>query len=463
MFIHTILRPLFSAFFLGTVFSLFGQIITPIDVPRFLGASTVAGDTAYVFGGATPGLNPSNVISLYDRQTDTWSTALESLSAPRAIAAATATQYHVLVGGGIDPGDASAALSIVDIFDRASQEWTTANLSQNVVLPMVASNDTLAFFAGGLLADNGYFDDLIGVTTVDVFNSKTGTWSSMELSEPRGGGAGVRVGDYFIFAGGLINDNLESKRVDIYNAATGVWTIDSLSEARFFFGGTSDGERAYFGGGLKSNSQQSDVVDIFDPETGTWSLHTLSQARSNTLPIFSCGRIIFASGAFVNWNTRFITESYDNVDYYDTETEVWSSALIDQDRYGGFPVAFDDQWIIFSGFGSGVGYVNTAITYDCDFLTSNNELAPPIFTSWQVSPNPIQSGGVVRLVGPKQDETSSGAVSYQVIDGQGRSVLSGVLSGQSIQLPGNLPAGLYIIRLRQSGFSGQAVLKVMVD
>lgn len=463
MFIHTILRPLFFTFFLGTVFCLFGQITTPIDVPRFLGASTVAGDTAYVMGGATQGLNPSNVISLYDRQTDTWSTAQESLGAPRALAAATATQHHVLVGGGIDPGDGSAALNLVDIFDRASQEWTTASLSENVVLPMVASNDTLAFFAGGLRADNGYFDDLIGVTTVDIFNSKTESWSTMELSEPRGGGAGVRVGDYFIFAGGLISDNLESKRVDIYNAATGVWTIDSLSEARFFFGGASDGERAYFGGGLNSSSQQSAVVDILDPETGTWSLHTLSQARSNTLPLFSCGRIIFASGAFVNWDTRFITASYDNIDYYDTETEAWSSTLIDRDRYGGFPVAFDDQWSIFSGFGSGVGYVNTAVSYDCDFLTSNQEFPLAAAKDWQLSPNPVAAGNIVRPFRLDASANWEPGVQYQLLDGQGRRVQSGALTEAGFRLSADLPSGVYVVLLRDARRNNPKVLKLRVD
>ena len=154
---------LFVAF--AAVNCIAAQTTTPFATPRFLGGSTVAGDTAYFAGGATSGLMPSSVINLYDRITDTWST--QALSQSRALVGVSATNKHVFFAGGVDPRPTGTSLEIVDIYDRSTNSWSIDTLSDPVVLNMTAANDSLAFFAGGLIAPSGFFAELNGRANVD--------------------------------------------------------------------------------------------------------------------------------------------------------------------------------------------------------------------------------------------------------------------------------------------------------
>ncbi|MEO0628978.1 MAG: kelch repeat-containing protein, partial [Bacteroidota bacterium] len=338
------------------------QSTSEFSPARFLGTSIVVGDSAYFAGGAGPNLISSDAINIYDSSTDTWYT--DQLLMPRALLSSAATNRATYFAGGqaLSSGNAS---NIIEIFERQTDELSFDTLSVPRTNVMAVGMDSLVFFAGGHTISNGLFGTFTGNSVIDIYHENTNTWSQAELSEARGAGAAVRVGDYIIFAGGLINDTLASKRVDIYHVPTDSWSIDSLSNARFFLSGVSDDHAAYFAGGQDVDNTHFADVDIYTPEDGTWETTNLSLGRVGMSSGYSCGKVIFAGGANSDWSTRFVTTTYDQVDVYDPTTNQWDTTQLVERRYGAMPAAFEDQFIIASGFSISGGWLESLVNLDC--------------------------------------------------------------------------------------------------
>jgi hypothetical protein len=163
-----------------------------------------------LFAGGTLGRTPPNDavtsdrIDLYDSATGAWSTATLSRSGgqslPRWGFAVAQVGTQVLFAGGFTGARMGLAQSrVVDIYDAASGQWTTGELS--VVLPegerlSVAEVGTRALFAGG--------------SGVDIYDSTTGRWSTARLSQRRVRMAVATVGNRVLLAGGAAIDIYDS-------------------------------------------------------------------------------------------------------------------------------------------------------------------------------------------------------------------------------------------------------------
>jgi hypothetical protein len=114
-----------------------------------------------------------------------------------------------------------------------------------------------------------------------------------KLTEWRSGVAVAALGDKIFFAGGTIAGAPASTTVEIYHTITGTWTTAKLSAPRFWIGTATSGNKVYFAGGAAAqqdylgNWQLSDtyqfrssVIDIYDVSTNTWSTDSLSTQRA---------------------------------------------------------------------------------------------------------------------------------------------------------------------------------------
>jgi autotransporter-associated beta strand protein len=250
-----------------------------------------------------------------------WSTS--DLSQARLGVAAASAGDKVLFGGGAD------YQATVDIFDTATNTWSVSSLSQGRGTLAAASNGSKAFFGGGI--SNITMDSISFSSVVDVFDSATNSWSTAYLGQPRGFLAAASAGDKVCFGGGEYNDTLglPSNMVDIYNTTTNSWSQSHLSQARMLLSATSAGNKVIFaGGGNGAGSSGSTKADIYDTVTNTWSTADLSQGRM-WLAATAAGTKAFFAGGY--WYSN--GDHYSNVvDIYDTLTNSWSTAKLSAAR-----------------------------------------------------------------------------------------------------------------------------------
>jgi len=289
-----------------------------------LAATTAGGKT--VFGGGLyfdSGDIFTDVVDIYDANTQTWSTA--TLSEARYCLSATAVGGKAIFAGGIVnlQANQSSYSNTVDIFDSATGLWTTSSLSHGRGYIAATSVGNKAMFAGGSQAS------LQGSNVVDIYDDTTGLWTTGLLSEGRQAMAATSVGNKAIFAGG--NSQGFKSTVDIFDAETDTWSTATLSQARTLLAATTVGSKAIFAGGSYSNLTTvpdhgySSVVDIYDAETDTWSVASLSQPRSSLAATTVGNLAIFAGG-------RLLGQNSDVVDIYDADTGTWSTTTLSEAR-----------------------------------------------------------------------------------------------------------------------------------
>jgi hypothetical protein len=180
----------------------------------------------------------------------------------------------LMAGGEIGHHDPSANgySSSVDILDLTTGEMRVANLSLARQYFAIAAAGGKAFFAGGFAnydseANSGYRSNV-----VDIYDSKTKSWSVAQLSTNRSNLAGTAVLDRWVLFGGgtmqvpepdICNTTGRSAVVDIYDTFRDEWSTSCLSTGRTTTSisvGPSFGATAVFFG---------DTLDLFtfDAET----------------------------------------------------------------------------------------------------------------------------------------------------------------------------------------------------
>lgn len=270
-----------------------------------------------------------------------------TLSQAKSHLSATSLGTKALFAGGIGEGSGSSGISsTVDIFDSATGVWSTANLSQGRLNLSATSVGTKALFAGGS-GSSGQS------STVDIYDSATGLWSTAALSEARHNLSATTVGTKALFAGGIQNSTT-SNVVDVFDSVTGLWSTATLSQARGYLSATGAGTKAIIAGGFLYPGL-SNVVDIFDSITGVWSTATLSQSTDNLAATSIGGKALFAGG----------TGSAPNiVDIFDSITGVWSTATLSQASRQSLSATSVGTKALFAGGTGSLGFSNQVDIFD---------------------------------------------------------------------------------------------------
>lgn len=283
-------------------------------------AATVACDKVFI-GGGFNAPDVFDVVDIYDPATDTWSTA--ALSFGRKDLAAVSVCGKAIFAGGFffDGSTDNGHSNLVDIYDCATDSWSTAELSigrENIGATVVGDK---ALFAGG------HGESYLRTSRVDIYDCATDTWSTVELSEGRELPGAATVGHLAIFAGGRTDHYAVTDRVDVYDSSTDTWYIDEpLSQARMGIAAVTVGNKAIFAGGyarVGGTWVASDVVDIYDLDADEWTTPPpLSEARGFIGATALGSQALFGGGV----SGPTISIPSDVVDVYDADTETWSLA-----------------------------------------------------------------------------------------------------------------------------------------
>ena len=246
--------------------------------------------------------------------------------------------------GGIGPPMYGAS-SRVDIYDRSTQNWSTAELSLNrFSMGTVTSGDKI-YLAGG---DNGH-----PCSRVDIYDASNNTWSTAELSEPREALIAIAAGNKVLFAGGISSTG-GSTRVDIYDQANGSWSTASLSHPT---SGSYPGYYAFSQSGVISAGNKiyfvtnSNSIDIYDAQTNTWSTQMVSPNRLTQGRVMLLDEKIYFSSSD-NGGVTAAYEYANTMERYDIAGDNWSSITMSQSRADMAAIAGDGKLFWAGGFDS---------------------------------------------------------------------------------------------------------------
>ncbi len=305
-----------SAILLCTVWMAIGQwTYTNLSSPKKLMGVATLGTKAY-FAGGHNGSTALALVESYDVETGIWAN-IGNLSVARQAPSGVTCGSKLFFGGGVS-ANFNTVYSTVDVYDTVSGTWTVAQLSTARFDIAALSYGNKVFFAGGC----NY--NIVCTDVVDIYDVLTGTWTISNLSIARAGMAYAVVGDLAVFAGGFVDGGGISDQVDIYNFTTNTWTTATLSEARVWASAVIVGDKVIIAGGMKYfPNVPSNRVDIFDASTGTWSTASLFEPRSWLSAGAVNGNAYFAGGS--NVANGGVPYDFSNiVDIYNEADNSWS-------------------------------------------------------------------------------------------------------------------------------------------
>ena len=259
-----------------------------------------------------------------------------SLSIPRYDVAAGTAGNKIFFAGGfiVTPTNQVQFLSRIDIYDVSTQSWTTAELSEpRGAIAVLTVGNKILFASGGNHWNQPYggFYDYDGESTrVDIYDVTTNTWSTTEM--PAGLvfldwlATAVAAGNKAIFCQAFFGPAF------IYDVITNSWTDAQLTVNRNDLASASLGNKALIASG------GSDKVDVYDAVTNTWTVQSLSESRGGI------------KGATLNNKAFFAGGNSSKVDIYDNATQSWSVASLSRNRFlaGIAPLG---QKMLFFGYG----------------------------------------------------------------------------------------------------------------
>lgn len=293
-------------------------------------------DTLHLDGSAST--DPENNITTYKwrKLSGYASTYIYFTERMQTIAYSVSEDTYVFELTVTDAGGLSSKDSVV--IRVAPEEYISAQMidvGKKVIhrlYPTGASVGDKVIFAGG------YEDDGFS-SRVDIYDTRTNTHTTAELSIPRMHIAAVTVGDKVYFAGGVTYGNRTISRIDIYDSKTNSWSQDELSEGRYFISGETAGGKLVFAGGRQNPTIEdcSKKADIYDLATKTWSITMMTENAFATSSIVY-GTKIFVAGGDGSCGRK-------GIDVYDAVSNTWSSIALNEPRA-----------YIMSGLANGTGY-----------------------------------------------------------------------------------------------------------
>ncbi len=308
-----------------------------LSIARSEVVAAAAGNKILFAGGIDQTDYASTRVDIYDKVSQAWSTA--ELSAPRTGMAVAVLGNKIFFAGGVyNSAYSSDYSSRVDIYDAVTNIWSTAELSVERERIAAASTDNKIFFSGGT-------DDYGAKDVVDIYDMLTSTWSTNHLSEPKTYHSATALNHKIYFAGGSHSIMVNSAKVDIYDVFSNSWSSISLSEPKMFMANIAVENTIFWAGGQTSISlpySYSDKVEMYDVNTGLRTYHQLSRARGDFKAVKKQNKILFYSG------------DPGSVDIYDVTSQTWSVCSIPHDlQYTGV-ISTGDKVYIAGGFLNGV-------------------------------------------------------------------------------------------------------------
>jgi N-acetylneuraminic acid mutarotase len=285
----------------------------PIEPGGFVdGTVIVVTARLYVIGGS----GQSNDVQAYHPATDNWTTAAVLPTARFNLAAAVGSDHRIYaIGGRTNPGGLLS--NVVEAFSPTAFHWRavpgawSGGLS---AMPTARERSAAATGPDGRIyvvgGSNGSVNIPAALSTLEIYDAASDSWTSgASLPTPRDGAAAVTGADGRIYALGGFDGQKSLSSVEAYDVATNSWApIAAMTTPRSELGAvTAPDGRIYVVGGNNGSGEVLSSVEIYHPTTQSWGPgpSLLSPRASFAAAIGPDGRLYAIGG----YNGIFVLDS----------------------------------------------------------------------------------------------------------------------------------------------------------
>lgn len=284
-----------------------------------------------------------------------WARVADMPTARTGLAAVTVNGMIYAIGGLTHiPWDAApTALSTVEVYNPATNTWTTSNnhsVDPTAPAPMPTARGNLAAATvnGKIYVIGGSSDGSpVSMNTLEVYDPGTNTWSAGAAmpSLKQSLGAATVNGKIYAIAGRLtyFYDSCSNcwssgpnETVDVYDPGTNTWsTAAPVSTTREGLAAATLNGKIYAIGGFGGNSgpygsnTYLGTVEVYDPATDTWSAAAdvpLPTGGDGLAAATVSGKIYAMGGHYVGYvNSNPYHYALRTVEVYDPRTDTWSA------------------------------------------------------------------------------------------------------------------------------------------
>lgn len=205
--------------------------------------------------------------------------------------------------------------------------------------------DGAIWVLGGMTGDRGN-----RLTSIEVHDPETGTWSTLDIEMPVGLASfeAVAVDDRILVFGGLDEKSRPTDFAAALDTTTGTWQqLPDLPHARYAHTVTLHDGRVYVVGG-ESAAGAVPQVDVFDPRTSSWSEGGVMPQARGSHDTVSTPRGLYVLGGWRSGGPSRL------VQVYDPTRGTWreAPALPEPMSRGGAAVLDGRLWVSFHEFGA---------------------------------------------------------------------------------------------------------------
>jgi N-acetylneuraminic acid mutarotase len=314
---------------------------------------------------------------------------------------------HVVLGGKVYvPGGIDAdrkGSDLMEVYDPDTDTWSTA-----AALPLKMHHLGAAAVDGKLYVLGGYQGDGFGVSNrVFAYDPSTDAWlEKASMPSDRGAHAAVAYGGKIYAIGGARFSEAQAAN-EVYDPSTDTWTaLAPMPTAREHLAAALVDTLIYVVGGRSNEGfglENRRTLEAYDPSTDSWTtLASMPTARGGLTAAAAGGRLyVFGGEAFGEF-----TGVFSETEEYDPATGSWRSvAAMPLPRHGIGAAAYAGEIYIIGGgpvAGYGTTDVNSVFTPPEPLSTAVGEAGIPEgdVQLHQNFPNPVDGATTIRFVVP---------------------------------------------------------------
>lgn len=279
---------------------------------------------AYIYAiGGQSGSSPAlSTVEVFDPATNAWSTVA---SLPEAVTNATAFSVGgmIYVVGGVD--SAGSPVSVTQVYDPATNSWSTGPAYPLADSGLAsASNGTLGFAFGGTGASGVLGSNYLFSPSAYCWSTEPMCGSVAFLPTARTALASAYLGGEAYSIGGRASGTVLGT-VEAYNTTDNCWSTQAsclptapLLTPAYWLTATAAGGLVYAMGGTLSDGSFTSVAESYNPASNTWSAAPSLLFSAGGLASAEANGLIYTAGGKTAGG--YITSA----EVYNPATNVWS-------------------------------------------------------------------------------------------------------------------------------------------